>query len=236
MWYIFYNEEGDRTVGQFGHFFKTKRIALGKTLRQFCLDHELDPGNVSKLERGLFPPPQHEKLQEYANLLGLKEGTDDWYQFFDLAAAESGKIPQDILNNEQVVEKLPLFFRTLRGKRVPDEMLNQPMKKGVGHPEKQSKIKIPKKKISGFCRRHHIRRLALFGSVLRDDFHPASDVDVLVEFEPGHIPGLIRLSGIEMELTKLLKRKVDLRTPSELSPYFRNEVLKTAQAQYDAAA
>lgn len=120
-------------MGQFGDFFKAKRIALGKTLRQFCLENELDPGNISKLERGLFPPPQHEKLEEYAKLLGIKEGTDDWYQFFDLAAAEAGKIPQDILSNEQVVEKLPVLFRTLRGKKVSDEKLNKLVRKIKGH-------------------------------------------------------------------------------------------------------
>ena len=116
-------------MGQFGEFFKAKRIALAKTLRQFCLDNDLDPGNISRLERGLFPPPQHEKLEEYAKLLALKEGTDDWYQLFDLAAAEAGKIPQDILNNKQVVEKLPILFRTLRGQKVPEEKLNELVRK-----------------------------------------------------------------------------------------------------------
>jgi transcriptional regulator with XRE-family HTH domain len=119
-------------MGQFGEFFKAKRIALDKTLRQFCLDHDLDPGNISRLERGLFPPPQHQKLEEYAKLLALKEGTDDWYQLFDLAAAEAGKIPQDILNDAQVVEKLPILFRTLRGKKSSDEKLNKLVRKIKG--------------------------------------------------------------------------------------------------------
>ena len=101
---------------------------------------------------------------------------------------------------------------------------------------KKPKIKMLNKPISIFCRRHHIRRLAFFGSVLRDDFGPTSDVDVLVEFELGHVPGLIRLAGMEMELAKILKRTVELRTPSELSPYFRGEVLKTAEVAYDVAA
>jgi len=118
---------------QFGEFFKARRIALGLTLRQFCLKNNLDPGNISKLERGLFPPPQHEKLEEYAKLLGLKPGMDDWYQFFDLAAAESGKIPKDILSDEEVVEKLPILFRTLRGKKVSDEKLNKLVRKIRGH-------------------------------------------------------------------------------------------------------
>ena len=120
-------------MGQFGEYFKEKRVALGKTLRQFCMDNELDPGNISKLERGLFPPPQHEKLEEYAKFLGLKTGTDHWYRFFDLAAAEAGKIPQDILSDEEVVEKLPILFRTLRGKKVFDEKLNKIVRKIKGH-------------------------------------------------------------------------------------------------------
>ena len=99
-----------------------------------------------------------------------------------------------------------------------------------------ARIQLDKKKISEFCRRHHIRRLALFGSVLRDDFRPDSDVDVLVEFEPGCVPGLIRLAGMEIELSAMVGRKVDLRTPAEISRYFRERVLGTAEVQYNAAA
>ena len=120
-------------MGQFGEFFKAKRMALDKTLRQFCLENDLDPGNISSLERGLFTPPQHQKLEEYAKLLALKEGTDDWYQLFDLAAAEAGKIPQDILDDKQVVEKLPILFRTLRGKKSSDKKLNKLVRKIKGH-------------------------------------------------------------------------------------------------------
>ena len=95
------------------------------------------------------------------------------------------------------------------------------------------KIAIPKEQIAEFCRRHHICKLSLFGSVLRDDFRPDSDVDVLVEFEPKHIPGLIRFAGMELELSQLLGgRKVDLNTPQFLSPYFRDEVLEEAEVQY----
>ena len=94
------------------------------------------------------------------------------------------------------------------------------------------KIAIPKEQIAEFCRRHHICKLSLFGSVLRDDFRPDSDVDVLVEFEPEHIPGLIRFAGMELELSQLLGgRKVDLNTPQFLSPYFRDEVLEEAAVQ-----
>ncbi len=96
------------------------------------------------------------------------------------------------------------------------------------------KIDIPKDKIAEFCRRNRIRRLALFGSSLRDDFRPDSDVDVLVEFEPGARVGLTFIT-MQDELSELLGRKVDLNTPACLSPYFRNEVLDEAEVLYDAA-
>jgi hypothetical protein len=99
----------------------------------------------------------------------------------------------------------------------------------------QAHIDVPKERIAEFCRRNHIRRLALFGSVLRDDFGPDSDVDVLVEFEPGARVGLMRLAGMEIELGQLLGRKVDLNTPGFLSRYFRDQVLAEAEVQYDAA-
>lgn len=91
---------------------------------------------------------------------------------------------------------------------------------------------MPQEKIAELCRRHHIQRLALFGSALRDDFKPDSDVDILVEFHPDYTPGLIKLAGIEIELSNMLGRKVDLRTPQDLSPYFRQEVIESAEVQY----
>jgi uncharacterized protein len=98
----------------------------------------------------------------------------------------------------------------------------------------QARIAVDRERLAAFCRRHHVRRLALFGSVLRDDFRPDSDVDVLVEFAPDHPVGLIRLAGIERELSALLGRRVDLRTPADLSRYFRQEVLASADVQYAA--
>ncbi len=98
------------------------------------------------------------------------------------------------------------------------------------------RIDLAAKKLEAFCREHHIRKLAFFGSVLREDFNDSSDVDVLVEFEPEHVPGLIRLSGMELELSALLGgRRVDLNTTLTLSPYFREEVLREAWVQYVAA-
>ena len=93
-------------------------------------------------------------------------------------------------------------------------------------------IEIPKAEVADFCRRHHIRRLSLFGSVLRDDFRPESDVDVLIEFEPGHTVGLLKMAGLELELSGILGRNVDLRTPAELSRYFRDEVVRASEVQY----
>jgi uncharacterized protein len=87
--------------------------------------------------------------------------------------------------------------------------------------------------LASICRRHHIRRLALFGSVLRPDFSDDSDIDVLVEFEPGATPGLAFFT-IEEELSQLFGRKVDLNTPGFLSKYFRDEVMSRAQVQYAA--
>jgi len=100
---------------------------------------------------------------------------------------------------------------------------------------KNRHIDIPQKQIAEFCRRHHIRRLALFGSVLRNDFTPDSDVDVLVEFKPGARVGMIRLAGIELELSEILGRKVDMNTPGFISKYFRNKVLAEAKDQYVTA-
>jgi predicted nucleotidyltransferase len=96
------------------------------------------------------------------------------------------------------------------------------------------RIQIPKERITDFCRQHHIRKLAIFGSALRDDFGPDSDVDVLVEFEPGHVPGLA-FFGIEQALSAILGRKVDLNTAGFLSPEIREMVLKEAEVQYVAA-
>jgi predicted nucleotidyltransferase len=93
------------------------------------------------------------------------------------------------------------------------------------------KIRVPRKKLEDFCRRNHIRKLAFFGSVLRDDFGPESDVDVLVEFEPGKTPGFA-FFGMQEELSAILGRKVDLNTPGFLSKYFRDEIIREARVEY----
>ena len=96
---------------------------------------------------------------------------------------------------------------------------------------RRARIDIPQKQIDDLCRRYHVRRLALFGSVLRDDFTSNSDVDVLVEFEPGKTPGYAFFS-LEEELSAILERRVDLNTPNSLSKYFRDEVLAEAEELY----
>lgn len=93
-------------------------------------------------------------------------------------------------------------------------------------------ITLPKDRLAAFCRNNQIAKLSLFGSVLREDFSPDSDVDVLVEFEEGHTPGFFGLARMEEELSELFGRKVDLRTPQDLSRYFRDEVMGTATVQY----
>jgi predicted nucleotidyltransferase len=95
-------------------------------------------------------------------------------------------------------------------------------------------VSVDKKTIAAFCRKHHIRRLALFGSTLHRDLTADSDLDVLVEFEPAHVPGLA-FFAMETELSELLGRKVDLNTPGFLSPYFRDQVLAEAEVQYAQA-
>ena len=113
------------TRNSFGSFFKEKRIGLSLTLRQFCEKHNLDAGNISKMERGILPPPKTEDvLKKYAKLLNLKEGTDDWYLFFDLAAAETGRFPKELMEKD-VLKRMPLLFRTIRGKKLTKEKLDK---------------------------------------------------------------------------------------------------------------
>ena len=99
----------------------------------------------------------------------------------------------------------------------------------------KNRIHIPQQKFTDFCRRNHIQRLSFFGSVLRDDFNPESDIDVLVEFIPGTRVGLIHLAGMEIELGKLFDRKVEIHTPTGLHPAFREDVLRVAEVQYEPA-
>jgi transcriptional regulator with XRE-family HTH domain len=110
----------------FGDFVKERRIRQKQTLRHFCESNGLDAGNHSKLERGrLAPPSSEEKLVELAHALAVQAGSDDWRTFFDLAAAARGQFPKDLLSDEEVLDKLPVLFSTLRGQRVSPEKLEE---------------------------------------------------------------------------------------------------------------
>ena len=106
----------------FAEAFKAYRLNLHMSLRRFCQRNGLEPGNISKLERGLLPPPKGERLRAYARALGLTQGTDPWYEFCDLAAATKGEFPED-LRDEELLSQLPALFRTLRGDPPSDEEL-----------------------------------------------------------------------------------------------------------------
>jgi predicted nucleotidyltransferase len=94
--------------------------------------------------------------------------------------------------------------------------------------------KISKSKLMEFCKKNHIEKLSVFGSAIRGELRPDSDIDLLVEFEEGFTPGLFSIIKMEMQLTEMLARKVDLRTPEDLSRYFRDEVVQNAKLQYQA--
>lgn len=98
----------------FGEFLKRRRMATRLTLRAFCQAHGFDPSNFSKMERGLLRPPHGEKLEEYAAALGLARESDDWFEFHDLASVAQGEIPDHLLSDEQILDKLPVLFRALR--------------------------------------------------------------------------------------------------------------------------
>ena len=91
---------------------------------------------------------------------------------------------------------------------------------------------IPRAELETFCRRNHITKMSLFGSALHDELKPGSDIDILVEFDKDHMPGLFDIAGMEIELAEMFGRKVDLRTPAELSRYFRDDVLEKARVEY----
>lgn len=106
----------------FGKFFKEKRIFLKLTLREFCRRNNFDPGNISKLERGILLPTQdREKLANYSSALGLDPGSSEWDNFFDLADIANRRIPEDLTDDKRLLDALPVLFRTVRGKETDDE-------------------------------------------------------------------------------------------------------------------
>lgn len=110
---------------KFGEFARARRIQLGETLRHFCRRTGLDAAYISKIERGLLAPPQNvEKLEHYALGLGIEKGGSSWTEFMDLAATASGRLPQDLLDNENLMHCLPVFLRTMRNERVDEDSLD----------------------------------------------------------------------------------------------------------------
>ncbi len=110
----------------FGDFFSAKRKALRKTLREFCRENGFDAGNISKLERGLLRPPKSkEKRLQYASALGIKEGSDDWLEFCDLATISAGKIPVDIVSDKELFAAVPVFFRSIRKEGFEKEKIQE---------------------------------------------------------------------------------------------------------------
>ena len=95
----------------------------------------------------------------------------------------------------------------------------------------ETQLHIDDQALAAFCERNHIRWLAFFGSVLGSDFRPDSDIDILVEFEPGHVPGFA-FAGLQDELSQMIGRSVDLHTPASLSRHFRDKVQREAQVRY----
>lgn len=110
----------------FGDYLKNLRKEKKITLREFCLKASADPANISRIERGSMPPPQDpDILERYAKALGISTGSNEWYTFFDLAAASRGIIPKDIMSDPEVVRMLPAFFRTLRGQKPTDDEMRK---------------------------------------------------------------------------------------------------------------
>lgn len=100
-------------MGRFGDFVRARRAEMGVPLRVFCEDNGIDPSNWSKIERGRMAPPQGETLERYAKALKVKKGSAEWFELFDLASAETGRIPPDLAESE-IAARLPILFRTLR--------------------------------------------------------------------------------------------------------------------------
>jgi len=199
------------------------------TLREFCRRAKADPGNISKIERGVWPPPQdHEILERYAKALGIGEGTDDWYRFFDYAAADRGIVPQDLMADEEVVKMLPLFFRTLRGERpTPREMMRAADairrtgpagRKAVASVTRDTVLPVLRARKRELTRRFGLRRIGVFGSTVLGTANAESDVDVLVAMRE---PTFDRYMDLKFLLEDLFGRKVDLVLEDTVKPALR---------------
>src|SRR3989344_3869204 len=120
------NKHQTFTVQPFGEFFRSKRVALGLTLRAFCERYGYDPGNISRLERNILPPSlDDERLAGYAAALKISRGSEEWILFCDLAHTAKGKIPEDLKSDKDTVDLLPAFFRTMRNKKLDRDKLEK---------------------------------------------------------------------------------------------------------------
>ena len=120
----------ESSVATFGPYLKQLRLEKRITLREFCRLAIADPGNISKLERGMIPPPKDRSiLERYAKALELQDGSDESYNFFDYAAADAGLLPRDIMEDEEVVKVLPVLFRILRNEKPTEEDLDRLVEK-----------------------------------------------------------------------------------------------------------
>jgi len=110
----------------FGEFFSEKRKALGKTLREFCRENGFDAPNLSRIERGLQNPPQSKGLRlQYASALGIKEGSDDWLVFCDLATISAGKIPDHIVSDKELMSQVPILFRSIKREGIDKDKIDE---------------------------------------------------------------------------------------------------------------
>ena len=116
-------ERGGRNL--FGDFVKNRRKELNLTLRSFCLEAEFDPGNFSKIERGILPPPKPKTLEKWAKVLKIDKKPEKFQEFRDLAAIGKGRIPEDVISDRELAKALPLIFRTIRGDKITDEQFEE---------------------------------------------------------------------------------------------------------------
>lgn len=110
-------------MSEFGDFLRKKRLALGKGLREFCLNNGLDASNYSKIERGTITPPSRERLEKYAEFLKIEKGSEDWFNLFDLAAIAKKRIPDHLFDNKEFIAALPVLFRKATGEHYTKEEL-----------------------------------------------------------------------------------------------------------------
>ncbi|MEM9348436.1 MAG: helix-turn-helix transcriptional regulator [Planctomycetota bacterium] len=113
-------------MANFGDYVRSRRAEVGLTLRQFCVDADLDPAYVSRVERGLRQAPSDlAMLRRWAKFLFIRPESREWEEFSDLASISAGRLPEDLLSDEEVADKLPMLFRTLRSDQPPEEALRK---------------------------------------------------------------------------------------------------------------